>query len=433
MLMNEDFLHYLWKFLKFEGATSESSLYTTMGEIVQIIKPGMHNQLAGPDFFNAQLRIDGQLWAGNVEIHLKSSDWYVHNHENDEAYSNVILHVVWEDDCAVFDKANQPIPTITLKDRVGSRLLQSYQNLLKRGHKRFINCETDFAQIAESVLEPWLERVYFERLERKVVEVEVQLKELQGDWESVLFVRLARSFGTLVNAEAFEELARNIPFPIIRKLSTKPGLLEPVLLGLAGLLPQETQEAAVIQWKQDFEFARTKFSLPQELNHRMHFFKLRPLNFPTIRISQLASLYEKSPNLFEACMHISERQELHDLFTVRASDYWNTHYTFGKVHTSKVKKLSPGFIDVLLINSLIPVRFAYARHRGLEIEEQLLNVLTQIPAEKNTIVQGFEALRTIDKDAMHSQALIQLKKHYCDLNRCLHCSVGNSLLSARHN
>ena len=159
MLMNEAFLHYIWKFLKFEAATSESGLLTTVGQALHILKPGMHNQLAGPDFFNAQIRIDGQLWAGNVEIHLKSSDWYLHNHEADEAYANVILHVVWEDDCAVFDKANHPIPTLTLKDHVPGRLLQSYQNLLKRDHKRFINCETGFAEISESVLEPWLQRV----------------------------------------------------------------------------------------------------------------------------------------------------------------------------------------------------------------------------------------------------------------------------------
>ncbi|MCC4214013.1 DUF2851 family protein [Leeuwenhoekiella parthenopeia] len=430
--MNEAFLHYLWKFLKFEDATSEYGLFTTTGQTIQILKPGMRNQLAGPDFFNAQLRLDGQLWAGNVEIHLKSSDWYLHNHEQDEAYANVILHVVWEDDCAVFDKANQPIPTLALSGRVPQKLLYSYKNLLKRDQKRFINCETDFGEIPASVFEPWLERVYFERLERKVLGVEAQLDELQGDWEAVLFVRLARSFGTLVNAEAFEELARGIPFTVVRKLSTAPGLLEPVLLGLAGLLPEETQEAAVRKWKQDFEFARTKFNLSPGLNHQMQFFKLRPPNFPTLRLSQLAAIYEQSPNLFEVCVQTSEREVFQKILGVKASAYWETHYTFGKPHAARAKKLTAGFTDILLINTLIPVKFAYARSRGLEIEEDLLSLLTQIPLEQNSLVAGFETLRKFDKDALHSQALIQLKQQYCDPNKCLHCGLGNFLLSAGH-
>ncbi|PHS02728.1 MAG: hypothetical protein COA80_00160 [Leeuwenhoekiella sp.] len=426
--MSEAFLHYLWKFLKFEEATSESGLLTTTGQNVQILKPGMHNQLSGPDFFNAQLRIDGQLWAGNVEVHLKSSDWYLHNHEQDEAYANVILHVVWEDDCDVFDKTNQPIPTLALNGRVLKSLMYVYQNLMNRGQTRFVNCETDFGEIPVSVFEPWLERVYLERLERKVLEVESQLDELQGDWEAVLFVRLARSFGTLVNAEAFEELAKTIPFSKIRKLAASPGLLEPVLLGVAGLLPEETQEAVVRKWKQDFKFAKTKFNLSPGLNHQMQFFKLRPPNFPTLRLSQLAALYEQSPNLFEVCMQTSEREAFQKLFAVRASSYWETHYTFGKSHAKKVKSLTGGFIDILLINTLIPVKFAYARHRGAEIEEELLNLLTQIPLEQNSLVAGFEALRKLESDALHSQALIQLKQNYCDPNRCLHCGIGNFLL-----
>jgi len=426
--MNEAFLHYLWKFLKFEAATSGNGLFTTSGQTLQILKPGMHNQLAGPDFFNAQLRIDGQLWAGNVEIHVKSSDWYLHNHETDEAYSNVILHVVWEDDCDVFDKANQPIPTLVLKGRVLKSLMLAYQNLLKREQKHFINCEKDFGNIPVSVFGPWIERVYFERLERKVLEVEAQLDDLNGDWEAVLFTRLARSFGTLVNADAFEELAKSIPFNTIRKLNATSGLLEPVLLGVAGLLPQETKESAVNQWKQDFEFARTKFSLPQESNHQMQFFKLRPPNFPTLRISQLAAVYKQSPNLFEICMQTSDRRAFQKLFSVRASSYWETHYTFGKSHTSKAKKLTNGFVDILLINALIPVKFAYARQRGLDIEEQVLDLLSEIPPEKNSLVTGFTELRSFDKDALHTQALIQLKKNYCDPNRCLHCGIGNFLL-----
>ncbi len=426
--MTEAFLHHVWKFLKFEDATSESGLLTTTGQNVQILKPGIHNQLSGPDFFNAQLRIDDQLWAGNVEIHLKSSDWYVHNHEKDEAYANVILHVVWEEDCEVFDKANQSIPTIELKDRVTASMLAAYENLLERKQANFINCETDFGQIPEAVLEPWLERIYIERLERKVLEVENQLVDLNGDWESVLFTRLARSFGTQINAEAFEELANRIPFSVIRKLSGIPGRLESTLLGLSGLLPDEPIESQPMVWKQDFSFVKAKFEIPQNLNHRMQFYKLRPPNFPTIRISQLANLYEQLTALFEKCMQFNNRQEFQKLFDVKASEYWDSHFTFGKTHTAKSKRLSSGFIDILLINAIIPVKFAYARHRGIDVEEAVLNLLTQIPAEKNSLVAGFVKLRSFNQDALHSQSLIQLKKNYCDRNKCLSCQVGNFLL-----
>lgn len=426
--MTEAFLHHLWKFLKFEDATSESGLLTTTGQNVQILKPGIHNQLSGPDFFNAQLRIGDQLWAGNVEIHLKSSDWYAHNHQDDEAYANVILHVVWEEDCEVFDVANQPIPTLELKDRVTASMLAAYESLLGRNQSSFINCETDFGQIPEAVLEPWLERIYIERLERKVLEVENQLADLNGDWEAVLFARLARSFGTPINAEAFEELAKCIPFSIIRKLSGTLGMLECTLLGLSGLLPDEPLESQPIRWKQDFAFAKTKFEIPQNLNHRMQFYKLRPPNFPTIRISQLANLYEQTTALFEKCMQINDRQEFQKLFDVKVSEYWESHYTFGKTHCPKSKKLSSSFIDILLINAVIPVKFAYARHRGIDVEEAVLNLLAQIPAEKNSLVAGFEKLRSFNQDALHSQSLIQLKKNYCDLNKCLSCQVGNFLL-----
>ncbi len=428
MLMNEAFLHYLWKFLKFEDATSQDGLVTTAGQSLQILKPGTPNNLAGPDFFNAHLRIDNQLWAGNVEIHLKSTHWYQHNHERDEAYHNVILHVVWEDDCDVFDKAGNAVPTLELRTRVSDALLQSYKNLLQREKVSFINCERDLAQIPDEVMESWLERIFFERLERKVLEIETQLEELQGDWEALLFRRLARSFGTLINAEAFEELAKAIPFHMVRKLSAQPGMLEPLLLGIAGLLPKDVLEPQIKKWQNDFQFAKSKFDLPETLHHRVQFFKLRPPNFPTLRLSQLATLYEQSPQLFNQIVPIQERSSFQKLFSIQSSSYWETHYTIGKSHSRKVKKLSSDFIDILLINTLIPVKFAFARSRGQEIEEEILKLMMQIPMEKNKLVTAFEQLHSFKKDALHSQALIQLKTNYCDPNKCLHCGIGNFLL-----
>ena len=426
--MKESFLHYIWQFRKFEGATSSQILLSDEKKKIQILNPGRYNQLAGPDFFNAQVRIDDQLWAGNVEIHIKSSDWYMHRHETDAAYDNVILHVVWDDDCAVYDKANLPIPTLVLKNKIPITLLHNYRNLVEIQKSGFINCETSIAEVPTDRLEHWLERVYFERLEYKVTQVQQKLEATQGDWEAVLFQTLMRNFGTVINADAFEELAQKIPFKTVRKLSRQEQL-EPVLLGLAGLLKEGLDSQELVQWKADFDYNQKKFDLPDAIEHQVQFFKLRPPNFPTIRLSQLAMLYTKNDTLFSSFMNAKTREEIQDIFKVNTSNFWKTHFTFDKSHTPRAKYLSKAFIDVLIINTIIPVQFAYARARGLDDQEQLLMLLASIPLEKNRVVKNFEEILKFKKDALHSQALLHLKTKYCDLNRCLQCEVGNFLIA----
>ncbi|MFI8378839.1 DUF2851 family protein [Leeuwenhoekiella sp. NPDC079379] len=428
--MKEALLHYLWKFRKLGNAATSQSLLTTSNENIEIINPGIHNQLSGPDFFNAQIRINEQLWAGNVEIHISSSDWYVHSHEQDSAFSNVILHVVWEADCEVYDISNQPIPTLELKNIIDTQLLANYQKLLESRNYKFINCEADFANVSEIILQNWLERIYFERLERKVKEVERLLKLQTGDWEAVLFAMLARNFGTVVNADAFEELAISIPFKIIRKLAGSKNQLEAVFLGVSGLLNTIGQfDAQTESWIKDFTFNRGKFDLKGSLHHSIQFFKLRPLNFPTIRLSQLAALYEKHTTIFALINKAKTREELQALFNIATSTYWETHYNFNKIHSKRLKKLTPAFVDLLIINSIIPVKFAYAKAQGISIEDDLLDLITSLPNEKNSIVSGFYGLKPLNFNAMNTQAFIELKKKYCDLNRCLACQIGNSILN----
>jgi len=429
MPMKEAFLHHLWKYRKFEGAASTSKLKTVCGKELQIVKPGIHNELAGPDFFNAQVRIDGQLWAGNVEIHIKSSDWYSHNHEQDTAYDNVILHVVWEDDCAVFDKADIAIPTLILNNKVNDELLNNYQHLLESKVYNFINCESRFEEVPEFLFENWIERLFFERLERKVLQVESLLAIKNGDWEAVLFTMLARNFGTVINADTFEALASVIDFKIIRKLSSQKGQLEAVLLGLAGLLPEEMEEQQIRSWKADFKYNQHKYNLASGIDQKIQFFKLRPPNFPNIRISQLAQLYEIKANLFSQILAAKTRGELQELFKTSTSIYWETHYNIGKTHNKRSKNTTPAFIDILIINTLIPIKFAYAKTQGQSVEQELVNLMLSLPEEKNSIIMGFSKLREFKKDALHSQALIQLKKAYCDQNQCLHCQIGNYLLN----
>ncbi|WP_028377782.1 DUF2851 family protein [Leeuwenhoekiella sp. MAR_2009_132] len=428
--MKEALLHYLWKFRKLGNAATSQSLFTTSNESIEIINPGTHNQLSGPDFFNAQIRINNQHWAGNIEIHVRCSDWFLHNHEQDSAYNNVILHVVWEADCEVYDVSNQPIPTLELNNIIDKQILLNYQKLLETKNYKFINCEADFAEVSDLLVQNWLERIYFERLERKVLEVERLLMLQKGDWEAVLFAMLARNFGTVVNADAFEEIALIIPFKTIRKLAVANNQLEAVFLGICGLLntPGE-RDAQTESWLNDFEFNKSKFDLKDSLHHAIQFFKLRPPNFPTIRLSQLAQLYEKHTTIFAQINAAKTRKEFQSLFTIETSTYWQTHYNFNKTHKKRIKKLTPAFVDLLIINSIIPVKFAFAKAQGIAIEENLLELITAIPSEKNSIVSGFHSLKPLKHNALNTQAFIELKKNYCNLNRCLSCQIGNSILN----
>lgn len=423
--MKEDFLHYLWKFKKYDFL----QLKTTDHQQIEVLNPGQYNLLAGPDFFNAQLRIGQQRWAGNVEIHLKSSDWYAHGHENDAAYDNVILHVVWEHDVEVYAKANCAIPTVKLSDFVSGEVLQRYFKLFNTGKKQFVNCEKDFAEVPETVILPWIERLFFERLERKVREIETLLEASANDWEAVLFKMLARNFGTKINAASFINMAEILPFAVVRKCSSNENQLENLLLGTCDLLPETTEDAAVLKMKKEYEYLVSKFGLNQKITQPVQFFKLRPQNFPTVRMSQLAQLYESREGLFSQLISAKAKEKIYEILQVETSDYWQAHYTFAKSHPLKRKKLSTAFIDLLIINTIVPLKFAFWRKQNEYNEEALIGLLSALPIEKNSIVNGFLKLRPLDKNALTSQAILQLKKEYCDKNRCLHCRVGNYLIS----
>ncbi|HEA30040.1 MAG TPA: DUF2851 family protein [Leeuwenhoekiella sp.] len=423
--MKEDFLHYLWKHKKFDIG----HLKTTAGAVIALVSTGMHNQLAGPDFFNARLRINGQLWAGNVELHVNASQWYAHGHEQDPAYDNVILHVVWEEDIAVYGANNAALPTLELKRYVSSDLLNGYQKLFYQAGNAFINCEQDFASAPAAIVQDWLERLYLERLERKVLEIEKLLQESRNDWETVLFNMLARNFGTKINGAAFADIARTIPFKTVRKASQMEEGLEALLLGHAHLLPEETTDAHVDRWKKDCKFLKKKFDLPENRGAPVQFFRLRPPNFPTLRLSQLAALYTAKSQLFSQLMQVREPEVFYELLSVKASAYWDTRYNFGKTHKAKPKQLSSTFINLLLINTIIPLKFAYSRSKTTDNSEEIFDLVAAIPPEKNQIVARFFKLRALPKNALTTQALLQLKNKYCDPNACLKCRIGNFLIS----
>ncbi len=424
--MNEDFIHYLWKHKKF----ALSNLKTTHKQEIILKKVGIHNtDTSGPDFFNAQMSINRQKWAGNVEIHKKSSDWYAHNHENDRAYDNVILHVVWEDDVSVFRKDNTPIPTLQLKDYVHEELLMRYQKLLKSKNKDWIVCEKQFSKVSSFIMSNWQERLFLERLEQKSKLILDLLKNTSNDWEAVLFRLLAKNFGLKVNGESFLSLANSIDFSIIRKCRYDLCQLEALLFGQSGLLDNPNESQYVKKLQKEYGFLKNKFKLDTLGVIPLQFFRLRPPNFPTIRLAQFAGLYYKNKSLFNHIIQADTIDEIYELFDVDTSSFWKNHYTFDKQSTSRRKNFTKSFIDLILINTIIPLKFIYAKDQGKNPEQEVFKLISNIPSEKNSVITGFVALKAPVNNAMHSQAMIQLKNNYCDQKACLQCAVGNYLLN----
>lgn len=426
--MKEDFLHYLWKFKKFDFLNAE----TTNGESLQLIRVGQHNeQQSGPDFFNAQLKIDEQFWAGNVEIHLKSSDWYVHHHQTDPAYDNVILHVVWEHDVAIYRRNNTPIPTMILKDKTADSALENYYQLLENKKYRWINCQSEFSGFSDFEIENWLERLYVERLEEKSKIIRDLLQQTAHDWEAVLFCMLAKNFGLNVNGEAFMSLALSTPFSVIRKLN-EVSEMEALLFGQSGLLRKEEEVPYFLNLKAKYAYLKHKYRLDNQGVLPVYFFRLRPQNFPTIRLAQLSSLLISRGKLFSQLIEEKKMDKIRAVFTIEVSEFWRTHYTFGKESGRRPKKLSKSFVELLLINTVIPLKFCFFREKGKIIHEELFSLMRQLPREKNSIVRGFHKLRPeTAENAMDSQAMLQLKKQYCDKNRCLQCALGLQLLQKK--
>ncbi|SHG48542.1 DUF2851 family protein [Winogradskyella jejuensis] len=421
--MQEDFLHFIWKYKRF----TITDLLTVNGEPLKLIYLGQHNLNAGPDFFNAQLIIANQKWAGNVEIHVKSSDWYVHNHETDKAYDNVILHVVWEHDTEIFRKDNTAIPTLELKNYVDKDLLHNYTTLMQS--QAWINCETDFNSVDEFKFQNWLERLYIERLERKSKELHQLLKISKNDWEAVLFKMLCKNFGLKVNGEAFLSLANSIDFSVVRKIRHDVLDLEALFFGQAGLLEEEIQELYYIDSQKRYQYLKQKFQLDNLGVIPLQFFRLRPLNFPTIRLSQFAKLYSTEQNLFSKLMTLKTKEDYYELLNVDTSEFWESHYTFSKSSKKLKKSLSKSFIDLLLINTILPIKFSHSKSIGNRDDDVLFSLIKSISVEKNSIVDKFLSLRQVSKTAMTSQSLIQLKTEYCDKNKCLQCAIGSQLIS----
>lgn len=422
--MKEDFLHYIWQFKNFDF----TKLQTTQGDKLTIINSGQYLQRAGPDFFNAQIVIGTQKWAGNVEIHLKSSDWYVHNHETDPNYENVILHVVWEHDTAVFRKDNTELAVLELKKYVPKRMLEKYHSLIVS--KTWLFCEKQISSISGFVFKNWQERLFFERLEKKALLIQTAFSDMLKNWDAVLFCLLAKNFGLNTNGDIFFKIASSIPFQKIRKESFDVRNLEALFYGRAGLFAKECEDFYFQDLKERWNYLLQKHHLRKIYVEPIQFFRHRPDNFPTIRLSQLANLYHFKQNLFSDVIEAETVSEFYKIFNVTASDYWNDHYQFDKRSPKKTKKLTSAFVDLLLINTVVPLKFAYANSQGKDISEQMIRLLMDIPAEKNVIVDKFHDFGIVAESAYETQSLLQLKNEYCNRKRCLECAVGLELMKS---
>jgi hypothetical protein len=421
--MNEDFLHYVWKYKMF----SKVNFKTTDNENISIIKTGVHNKNAGPDFLNTELKIEDQTWIGNVEIHLKSSDWYLHKHETDANYDAVILHVVWENDAVIFMKNNKPIPTLVLKGFVNKSVLENYRNLFFTP-TIWIPCQNTIATVDSFTVAHWKERLFFERLEKKSEEITALLVQENNNFEAVLFQLLAKNFGLKVNGDSFLRLAQSIDFSIIQKVSFDAHQLEALLFGQAGFLSEEIEDGYQRQLKITYAYLTQKYNLQPVVNIQFSFFRMRPNNFPTLRIAQLASLFHKHQKFFSKLMTRKTLKDFYDLFSIGIAPFWKTHYNFESISKSSSKKLTRSFIDLLIINTVVPLNFLYQKARGEVDEMFFLEILKRIKPEKNSIISKFSELGIGAENAFETQALLTLKNNYCAPKRCLECAIGNSIL-----
>lgn len=421
--MKEDFLHYIWK----HKLLNLNQLETTQKEKVQLINSGEHNHNAGPDFFNSQIIIEDLHWAGNVEIHVKSSDWYVHGHEKDINYDSIILHVVWEHDIEIYTKDNLVVPTLELKKHLDKNILNNYQKLFSKSQK-WINCQNVISSVDPFIIDNWLERLYVERLEQKSELTQKMLDTSQNDWEAVLIKLLFKNFGLKVNGDAFLNLINSIDFSIIRKEKQSLVNIEALLLGQAGLLSDDIQDAYYKTLQMEYNYLLKKHNLQVNMKSQFQFFRLRPNNFPTVRIAQLAALLNQHQNLFSKIIITTKLKDYYKLFDISISEFWKIHYSFTSTSRKTYKKLSKKFIDLLLINTIVPLKFIYLKYINELNEEELISTIKLIKPEKNAVIDGFKKLNVPCNNALNSQALLQLKNEYCEKNKCIQCAIGNQLL-----
>lgn len=421
--MKEEFLHHLWRLKRFEI----KNLKSVSNEEIQIIHGGFHNHNSGPDFENARIRIGSQVWAGNVEIHVRSSDWLKHKHQNDPAYNNVILHVVYEYDQEIFIGNNlSPIPTIVLDGRFNEKLYLEYEKFLN--NSLIIPCASQLSTVDSLIRESMIDRVLVERLEQKAQIISELLTQNKQDWNETFYQWISRGFGLKVNADPMLDLAQNIPQQILGKHKDNLFQLEAILFGVSGLI-EEGEDDYTLKLAKEFKFLSHKYQLKELEKVIWKFSRIRPMSFPTLRLAQFAAMIFKSENLFSEILGIGDIKSFQNLFDLEVSEYWNTHYRFG--NSTEMFSGTPGeeFINIQIINVIVPFLFIYSTIKKEPFYKQrALDILDQLKPENNKITKVFKDLGFSIDSGYRSQAIIQLDQYYCKPKKCLNCSIGTHLL-----
>lgn len=421
--MKEDILQYIWKFQYYNN----HELLSTNGDPVLVIHPGRHNVNQGPDFTEAKIKINDTLWAGNVELHINSSDWNLHNHSSDNNYNNIILHIVWNHDMEIKDANGNNLPTLELQSRVSNILLAKYQQLMETA--QFIPCEKLQHHLSDLALTGWKQRLVAERLIKKSENILEILKQTNDHWEETFWWLIAANFGLKVNSEMFKKIAQSLPLSVLAKHKNNIVQIESLLFGQAGLLKKDFKEQYPQMLQKEYYFYQKKYKL-KPVDGELFFLRMRPANFPTIRLGQLAMLIHNSEHLFSKIKEADSILEIKKMLALTANDYWHYHYVFDEETDYKVKKLGKQMIDNIIINTIVPILFSYGLYHDEEIfKEKAINWLEEISPEKNEITKGFEKLNYSNKSAFDSQAFIELKNEYCNHKLCLQCLIANSILN----
>ncbi len=415
-------LHFIWRM----QLLNNNALQTTCGKQLKILYPGLHNHNQGPDFLQAKIEVDGIQVSGSIEIHVQASDWLTHKHTGDEHYKNVILHVVWQDDAEI----DFPLLTLELQPVVSSVLLMKYEEMMLA--RAFIPCENLIADVPELTINMFKERLIVERLGQRKQLIDRLLLENQRHWEQTFWIMLAKNFGVSLNTDAFEAVARSLPVQLLAKHKMQIHQLEALLLGQAGLLAAETRDDYVEMLLREYKFLQKKYSL-NPITIPLQYLRMRPANFPAVRLAQLAMLIHRSIQLFSQLRECGNLAAAKKLLSVTANDYWHYHYQPGKIADYSEKRTGSSIINNLLINTVIPMLHAYGQEENQpRLGEKAISWLMQISAEENTITRSFKNLGIYARSAYDSQALLQLKKYYCTPKHCLSCAIGAKILAAKN-
>ena len=418
--MNEKLLQYLWNFKIFNSFDFKDM----EGNELEILDFGKWNFDSGPDFLFGKIKFKNLILAGNIELHVKSSDYIFHQHSGNPEFENLILHVVFNHDMEIEELNKKNIPTLELKNYIDQNLLWKYESLLNEN--QFIPCANLFEP--SKIPFQFAEETLFKKLDEKSLEIEESLRINKNNYEAVLFQNLAYAFGLKVNSLIFRQIAECLDFTIVNKIRQNQTQLEALCFGICNWLENAKDEQTKI-WKREFDFLKMKYQI-DDLRFQPKFSKLRPPNFPTIRLSQLASLYHLNQNLFSKLIATKHIHEIYTIFSsVKASEYWNERFNFGKTSSIKGEKLlTKDFVELILINAILPLKYAYHKNFDEDAADEILEFYRKITPEKNSIITSWNQLQVKTESALQSQAFLYHHKNFCLKKDCLNCGIGFQLL-----